>query len=135
MPRTAVNRDDRLELRARREEKRLLAAAHQRLDVTSVVMRSALPAARKGVERNERINLSARDAELILALLDNPPKSGKAVLEAARACRTQHDRGGLDCGSPDLNVELARYARQNHDSGGAKTSATEPARILAEGRS
>jgi GNAT superfamily N-acetyltransferase len=46
----------------------------------------------------------------------------------------QHDRGGFDCGSSDLNVYLARYARQNHDSGGAKTfvaaSVTEPARIL-----
>ena len=45
-----------------------------------------------------------------------------------------HDRGGFDCGSPDLNLYLARYARQNHDSGGAKTfvaaSVTDPARIL-----
>jgi hypothetical protein len=45
-----------------------------------------------------------------------------------------HDRGGFDCGSPDLNLYLARYARQNHDSGGAKTfvaaSVADPARIL-----
>lgn len=45
-----------------------------------------------------------------------------------------HDRGGFDCGSPDLNLYLARDARQNHDSGGAKTfvaaSVTDPARIL-----
>jgi GNAT superfamily N-acetyltransferase len=46
----------------------------------------------------------------------------------------QHDRGGFDCGSADLNLYIARYARQNHDSGGAKTfvaaSVAQPARIL-----
>jgi uncharacterized protein (DUF1778 family) len=91
MPRTAVNRDDRLELRATREEKRLLvaAAAYERLDVTSFVMRSALPVARKVVDQNERIVLSARDSERVLALLDNPPKPTKALLAAARTYRTQ----------------------------------------------
>jgi len=91
MPRTAVNRDDRLELRATREEKRLLAAAaaYERLDVTSFVMRSVLPAARKVVHQNERIALSERDTARVLALLDNPPKPSKALLAAARAHRAQ----------------------------------------------
>ncbi len=91
MPRTAANRDDRLELRATREEKRLLAAAaaYERLDVTSFVMRSVLPVARKVVDRNERIALSERDTERVLALLDNPPKPNKALLAAARAYRAQ----------------------------------------------
>lgn len=91
MPRSAVNRDDRLELRATREEKRLLsaAAAYERLDVTSFILRSALPAARKVVDQNERIVLSARDTERVLALLDNPPKPTKALLAAARAYRAQ----------------------------------------------
>src|SRR5208337_1841259 len=84
MPRTAVNRDDRLELRTTREEKRLLAAAaaYERLDITSFVMRSVLPAARKVVDQNERIALSARDTARVLALLDNPPKPSKALLAA-----------------------------------------------------
>jgi uncharacterized protein (DUF1778 family) len=91
MPRAAANRDDRLELRATRDEKRLLAAAaaYERLDVTSFVMRSALPVARKIVDQNERIALSARDTERVLALLDDPPKPNKALLAAARAYRTQ----------------------------------------------
>ena len=91
MPRAAVNRDDRLELRTTREEKRLLAAAaaYERLDVTSFVMRSVLPAARKVVDQNERIALSARDTARVLALLDNPPKPVKALLAAARAYRAQ----------------------------------------------
>jgi uncharacterized protein (DUF1778 family) len=91
MPRTAANRDDRLELRTTREEKRLLAAAaaYERLDVTSFVMRSVLPAARKVVDQNERIALSGRDTARVLALLDNPPKPSKALLAAARAYRAQ----------------------------------------------
>lgn len=94
MPRTAVNRDDRLELRTTREEKRLLAAAaaYERLDMTSFVMRSALTAARKVVDRNERITLSERDTERILALLDNPPKPSKVLLAAARVYRAQTGR-------------------------------------------
>jgi uncharacterized protein (DUF1778 family) len=48
-----------------------------------------LPAARKIVDQNERIVLSARDSERVLALLDNPPKPGKALLAAAQAYRTQ----------------------------------------------
>ena len=45
---TRAIRDDRIELRASREEKRLLAAAaaHERLELTSFILRTVLPAAR-----------------------------------------------------------------------------------------
>ncbi len=83
---TAPARDDRIELRATKEEKRLLAAAaaYERLDVTSFVLRAALPAAREVVARNERIVLSERDTERVLALLENPPEPTPALLAAAR---------------------------------------------------
>ena len=87
MPRTtAAVRTDRIELRATKEEKRLLAAAaaHERLDVTSFVLRSALPAAREVVDRFERIHLSERDTARVLELLENPPKPTAALLAAAR---------------------------------------------------
>lgn len=79
-------RDDRIELRTTREEKRLLAAAaaHERLDVTSFIMRSVLPVARDVVDRAERIVLSSRDTKRVLDLLENPPKPTKALLAAAR---------------------------------------------------
>ena len=56
----AASREDRIELRATREEKQLLttAAAHERLDVTSFIMRNVLPAAREAIDRAERIVLS-----------------------------------------------------------------------------
>ncbi len=79
-------RADRIELRVTKEEKRLLAAAaaYERLDVTSFIMRNVLPAAREIVEHAERIVLSARDSARILKLLENPPKPTPALLAAAR---------------------------------------------------
>ena len=86
MPATAAPRGERIELRATREEKRLLstAAAHERLDLTSFIMRNALPAAREVVDRAERIVLSERDSERVLALLEDPPEPTPALMEAAR---------------------------------------------------
>jgi uncharacterized protein (DUF1778 family) len=83
---TTVTREDRIELRATKEEKRLLAtaAAYERLDVTSFIMRNVLPSARKVVDRAERIVLSERDSERVLQLLENPPKPSTALLAAAR---------------------------------------------------
>jgi uncharacterized protein (DUF1778 family) len=79
-------RDDRIELRASREEKRLLvaAAAEERLDVTSFIMRRAMPAARDVVEKSQRVQLSERDTARVLKLLENPPKPTVALLAAAR---------------------------------------------------
>jgi uncharacterized protein (DUF1778 family) len=81
-----ATRDDRIELRTTKDEKRLLAAAaaHERLDVTSFIMRNVLPVARDVVDRAERIVLSGRDTKRVLDLLENPPKPTKALLAAAR---------------------------------------------------
>ena len=82
-------RDDRIELRATREEKRLLAAAAacERLDVTSFIMRNVLPAAREVIDRAERIVLSERDSRRVLELLENPPEPTPALVAAARRRR------------------------------------------------
>lgn len=79
-------REDRIELRATKEEKRLLAtaAAYERLDVTSFILRNVLPAAREVVEQAERIVLSGRDTVRVLELLENPPKPPPALMAAAR---------------------------------------------------
>ena len=86
MPSNAAPRDDRIELRATKEEKRLLAAAaaYERLDVTGFIMRNVLPVARKVVDRAERIVLTERDTKRVLDLLENPPKPTRALLAAAR---------------------------------------------------
>ena len=86
MAATAAPRGERIELRATTEEKRLLtaAAAHERLDLTSFIMRNALPAARDVMDRAERIVLSERDSQRVLTLLENPPTPAPALMDAAR---------------------------------------------------
>lgn len=89
MPTTSIVRDDRIELRASREEKRLLAAAaaYQRLDLTTFVMRTALPVAEEIIARHERLQLSARDGARVLELLEHPPRPTPALRAAARGLR------------------------------------------------
>ena len=89
MPASSTTRDDRIELRASREEKRVLtaAAAYERLDLTSFVMRRALPAAEEIVARHQRITLTARDSVRVLELLEHPPKPTRALRAAAKRRR------------------------------------------------
>src|SRR5258708_38938471 len=91
MSATGAAREDRIELRATKEEKRLLAtaAAYERLDVTSFIMRSALPAAREVVDRAERILPSQPHSARVLELLENPPKPTPALMSAARRRATR----------------------------------------------
>jgi uncharacterized protein (DUF1778 family) len=83
---TAATRNDRIELRATREEKRLIseAAAYEQLDITRFIMRNVLPVARGVVERSGRIVLSERDSKRVLQLLEKPPKPTAALIAAAR---------------------------------------------------
>ncbi len=89
MASNATARDDRIEIRATKEEKRILvaAAAQERLDVTSFIMRRVLPAARELVDQAERIVLSKRDTERVLSLLENPPKPTPTLMDAAKRRR------------------------------------------------
>ena len=88
MTTNGVTHTDRIELRATKEKKRLLAAAaaYERLDVTRFIMRNVLPAAREVVEHAERIVPSTRDSARVLKLLENPPKPTSALMAAARRC-------------------------------------------------
>jgi len=84
---TESTRSDRIELRATPYEKALLmrAAAIEHLDMTSFVMRTAVPAAQEVVERTEHIRLSERDTLLVLDLLENPPPANAKLIAAAKA--------------------------------------------------
>jgi uncharacterized protein (DUF1778 family) len=86
MPTPSTTRDDRIELRASRQQKRLLAAAaaYERLDLTSFVLRTALPVAEEIVAQHERIVLTPRDSARILDLLEHPPKPTPALRAAAK---------------------------------------------------
>jgi uncharacterized protein (DUF1778 family) len=91
MPSSETTRNDRIELRASREQKRILAAAaaYERLDLTAFVLRTTLPAAEEIVARNERITLTARDTLRVLDLLENPPKPTPALRAAGKRRKTR----------------------------------------------
>ena len=80
-------RSDRIELRATPYEKSLLtrAAAIEHLDLTSLIMRIAVPIACDIIERAEHTILSERDTLLVLDLLENPPPPSSRLIDAAKA--------------------------------------------------
>lgn len=89
MPICSTTRDDRIELRVTHEQERMLAAAAacQGLDLTTFIMRTALPVAEEVVARHERFRLSARDCARVLELLEHPPKPTTALRASARRLR------------------------------------------------
>lgn len=96
-------RTERIELRATPEEKRLLAAAalHERLDVTTFVLRAALPAAQAIVTEAERLRLSHRDMMFVLDMLEHPPAPTASLRAAAEAYRQRRLPGvGARPGKP-----------------------------------
>ena len=86
MPREHVE-NGRVELRLKPEDKILLtrAAALERLDLTSFILRSVLPRAQEVISDSEKLKLSERDSLLVLDLLENPPEPSARLLRAARA--------------------------------------------------
>ncbi|HEY7298004.1 MAG TPA: DUF1778 domain-containing protein [Xanthobacteraceae bacterium] len=88
MPRrqSETPRTDRIELRTSPAEKALLlrAATIERLDLTTFVLRAALPEAENVIAAAERVVLTERDSLRVLELLENPPPPPPRLLAAAR---------------------------------------------------
>lgn len=76
----------RVELRLKPEDKAMLAraAALERLDLTSFILRTVLPRAREIITESEKLRLSERDSLLVLDLLENPPEPSGRLLRAAK---------------------------------------------------
>jgi uncharacterized protein (DUF1778 family) len=77
----------RVELRLKPEDKAVLAraAALERLDLTSFILRAALPRAQDVISQSEKLRLSERDSLRVLDLLENPPAPSSRLLRAAKA--------------------------------------------------
>ena len=86
MPREHVE-NGRVELRLRPEDKAVLAraAAIERLDLTSFILRAALPRAEEVITEAETLKLSERDSLRVLDLLENPPEPSARLIRAAKA--------------------------------------------------
>lgn len=86
MPREHVD-NGRVELRLKPEDKAVLAraAALERLDLTSFILRAALPRAQAVITESEKLRLSGRDSLRVLDLLENPPDPPARLIRAAKA--------------------------------------------------
>jgi len=86
MPREHID-NGRVELRLKPEDKAVLAraAALERLDMTSFILRTALPRAQEVITEAETIKLSERDSLRVLDLLENPPAPTARMIRAAQA--------------------------------------------------
>lgn len=86
MPRTAVE-NNRYAMRIGTAEKARLmrAASIQQTDLKDFILRSALQAAERVIDRAEHVALSERDTRLWLDLLDNPPAPNARLIAAAKA--------------------------------------------------
>jgi uncharacterized protein (DUF1778 family) len=86
MPREPVD-NGRVELRLEPEDRAVLAraAALERLDLTSFILRAALPRARAVIAESEKLQLSERDSLRVLDLLEHPPEPPARLVGAAKA--------------------------------------------------
>jgi uncharacterized protein (DUF1778 family) len=86
MPRSHAD-SGRVELRLQPEDKAVLAraAALERLDLTSFILRAALPRAKATIAEAEHLKLSERDSLRVLDLLENPPAPPERLKRAAKA--------------------------------------------------
>ena len=85
MPQAPVENNERMSLRIASEEKSLLmrAAAIEHTNMTEFVIRNVISAARKVIDKNERLELTERDSLHVLELLDEPPTPNKKLMAAA----------------------------------------------------
>jgi uncharacterized protein (DUF1778 family) len=75
MPKISAGKNNRIDLRVTQEQKALLeqAAALQGVSLSAYTILHLLPLAQQDIAAQERLTLSDRDRDLLMAALDNPP--------------------------------------------------------------
>ena len=91
MPRPAVDDNSRLAIRLKPTEKAMLmrAAALERTNLTAFVLNTAIKAAESTIGRDETVNLTVRDSQRVMDLLDSPPPPNAKLLAAAKVLKAQ----------------------------------------------
>lgn len=86
MSRPAMPKPERLEARVTREQKQLIerAAELEGRSITDFVVASAQSAARQVIQDHEILKLTARDREVFVQALLNPPKPADKLRQAVR---------------------------------------------------
>jgi uncharacterized protein (DUF1778 family) len=87
MPKPAVHDNNRMSLRVRTVDKAKImrASALSNTGMTDFIIRTAVEAAERVIERSERIELSKRDWDKMMELLDNPPPLNDRAIAALRS--------------------------------------------------
>lgn len=85
MPRKIVDTNSRVSLRIPPEDKALLvrAVTLEQTTLTDFVLKHSVQAARSVVAQAERVQLSQRDSQHVLNLLENPPAPNSKLMQAA----------------------------------------------------
>jgi uncharacterized protein (DUF1778 family) len=75
MPKISAGKNNRIDLRVTQEQKALLeqAAALKGVSLSAYTILHLLPLAQQDIAAQERLTLSDRDRDLLMATLDNPP--------------------------------------------------------------
>jgi uncharacterized protein (DUF1778 family) len=91
MPRTLKHKEERIELRIKQEDKRLLqkAADAQGLSVSSYVVFRSLSAAREDAAPYRTYTVAQRDSETFARLLENPPPPNEKLKTAVQRYRSR----------------------------------------------
>jgi uncharacterized protein (DUF1778 family) len=84
LPRAREHRTERVDLRMTSRQKHVIqaAASYEGTNLTSFILRLALQEAEEITRRAERLELSARDSQRVLELLENPPAPTPALNKA-----------------------------------------------------
>ncbi len=84
---STVRAEERLSARVPPNVRDLISAAAQAVGATmnQFLVQSAVEKATEILERERVISLSARDAELVFDLMENPPEPSGALTEALRS--------------------------------------------------
>jgi uncharacterized protein (DUF1778 family) len=86
MSASATARSERLEARVTRELKQLIeqAAELEGRSITDFIVASTQAAARRVIQERELLKLGARDREVFVQALMNPPKPNEKLRQAVR---------------------------------------------------
>jgi uncharacterized protein (DUF1778 family) len=93
MPKISSAKNNRIDLRVTQEQKKILeqAACLKGVSLSAYTILHLLPVAQQDITAQERLMLSNRDRDLLMASLDNPPVLQGKLKSAVAKYREKYD--------------------------------------------
>ena len=94
MSKTPSTKDRRIDLRVTQSQKELLekAAALQGVSLSTYTLLRLLPTAQQEIDDREKIVLTDRDRDLLMAALENPPELSIKLKSTIDSYRAKYDK-------------------------------------------